>query len=219
MILNKKQVRDLYQKRARHYDRAMWSYWLAGARVLQYRRIAVNALSCKPGDTVVDLGCGTGLNLPLLERAVGREGRIIGVDLSGAMLDRARERVSSAGWRNVELVQADMAEYEFPSKTAGILATFAITIVPEYDEVIRKGAGAIRPGGRMAILELKRPARWPEWLIRFGAWLNKPFGVSLDYAQWRPRVSVRRHLKEVLYKEYYFGALYLSVGESPLSNE
>lgn len=66
----------------------------------------------------------------------------------------------------------------------------------------------------MAILELKEPEKWPGWLVRFAIWLMKPFGVSLDYANRYPRQSIGRYLREVEYKEFYFGALYLSVGES-----
>lgn len=215
MVLNKRETRNLYRKRARHYDLAMWLYRLAGVRIDRYRRLTMQGLSLQRGDTVVDLGCGTGLNFPLLQEAVQQEGRIIGVDLTDAMLERAEKRIRHAGWKNVELVQADLAQYQFPSSIAGILSTWAITMVPEYDDVIRRGAAALRPGGRMAILELKMPEKWPEWLVRLAVWLNKPYGVSLELADRHPWEVVRRFLWEVSYREFYFGACYLSVGEAP----
>jgi demethylmenaquinone methyltransferase/2-methoxy-6-polyprenyl-1,4-benzoquinol methylase len=151
----------------------------------------------------------------LLEKAVTEKGRIVGVDLTDAMLDQARNRVRAAGWQNVDLVQADLAQYTFPSEVAGILSTFAITLVPEYDEVIRRGADALRGGGRMAIFDLKKPEYWPDWLFRFTAWLNKPYGVSMELAYRHPWWSIRQYLREVLFQQYYFGYLYLSVGEAP----
>jgi len=133
---SKQETRDLYRKRASSYDDTIWVYRLIGMRERKYRRETVEALSLKPGDTVIDLGCGTGLNFPFLAKAVEERGRIIGVDLTDAMLDQARDRVQAAGWQNVDLVQADLAQYTFPTEVAGILSTFAITLVPEYDEVI-----------------------------------------------------------------------------------
>jgi demethylmenaquinone methyltransferase/2-methoxy-6-polyprenyl-1,4-benzoquinol methylase len=118
-----------------------------------------------------------------------------------------------AGWRNVELIQADLAKVSIPQDVKGVLSSFAITLVPEYDEIIQRNAKALQPGGRLAIFDLKEPENWPHWLIRFAAWLNKPYGVSLEIADRKPMDSVRRYLKEVKYQEFYGGALYLSVGE------
>jgi len=62
------------------------------------------------GDTVIDMACGTGLNFSLLQKAVGPGGRIVGVDLTDAMLARAQDRIKANGWSNVSLVQADAAD-------------------------------------------------------------------------------------------------------------
>jgi ubiquinone/menaquinone biosynthesis C-methylase UbiE len=206
-------MRALYRRRAKRYDAALWLYRAAGFHISQYRRLTVNGLALRTGATVVDLGCGTGLNFPLLQEAVGNGGRIIGVDLTDAMLEQAAQRIQKAGWQNVRLVQADMASYEFEAGLDGIVSTLAITLVPEYDAVIRRGASALRHGGRLAVLDLKRPRQWPEWLVRVGAWVNSPYGVTLELATRHPWESIRRHLHEVEFREFYFGALYLSVGD------
>lgn len=130
------------------------------------------------------------------------------------MLEQAHQRVMMSRWRNVELIQADLLKYAIPKNIAGVLSSLAIMLVPEYDEIIQRGAKALKPGGRLAILDFKEPENWPVWLIRFAAWLNKPYGVSLELAARKPMESVRRYLKEVKYREYYHGVLYLSVGES-----
>lgn len=213
MAFDRDEIRRLYRRRAPAYDRSLWLFRLAGFRFERYRRAAVSGLGLGLGDTVIDLGCGTGLNFPLLEEAVGPGGTVIGVDLTDAMLDQARERVRSAGWTNVELVRADLAEYVPPEGIDGALSTFAITLLPEYDQVIARCAAALRPGGRLAIFDFKEPPRWPRWLVRVGAWLNRPFGVTLDLAGRHPWESVRRHLGEVDHREFYFGALYLAVGQ------
>lgn len=210
--LSTAEMRRLYQWFAL-YDAWLGGYYLAGFRVAHYRRLAVEGLNLQRGDTVVDLGCGAELNLPLLREAAGPEGRVVGVDLSEAMLERAEARIRRAGWQNVELVRANAAEYVFPQNVGGILSTLAITTVDEYDAVIRHGAEVLRPSARMALFGLKNPERWPEWLLRLAVWLNKLFSVSLDYAGRRPWASVGRHLREVYFQELYFGAAYLSIGE------
>ena len=216
MVLTPSQTRALYRRLAPRYDRLVELFRLSGARVSTYRRRAVEALSVSPGDTVVDLGCGTGRNFPWLERTVTDSGRIVGVDLTDAMLREARHRVESAGWANVDLVEADVGDYELPGNMGGVLSTFAMTMFDDYDGVIRRAAEALRPGGRLAILEMKRPEGLPEWMVRFGAWPLRPFGVSPAYAERTPWESVKRHLDEVLYQEFYAGAIYLCVGQRRL---
>ena len=212
VVLTPSQTRALYRRLAPHYDRLVGLFRLAGARVGTYRRGAVEALRVSPGDTVVDLGCGTGRNFPWLERAVTASGRIVGVDLTDAMLREAGQRVASAGWANVDLVESDAADYQFPANVGGVLSTFAMTMVDDYDGVIRRAAEALRPGGRLAILEMRRPEGRPEWMVRSGSWLLRPFGVRPGYSGRTPWESVRRHLDEVLYQEFYAGAIYLCVG-------
>ncbi|MCL4865691.1 MAG: methyltransferase domain-containing protein [Gemmatimonadales bacterium] len=117
------EIRGRYQRLAPNYDRSLILLRLCGFREQHYRREAVRALALRPGATVVDLGCGTGRNLPLLTSAVGPKGRVIGVDLTSAMLRAAERRIRAHQWTNVELVEADAAVYEFPPETDGISST------------------------------------------------------------------------------------------------
>jgi demethylmenaquinone methyltransferase/2-methoxy-6-polyprenyl-1,4-benzoquinol methylase len=215
--VNRDALIDLYRTRASKYDSAVAVYRLLGLREKRYRRDSVEALCLKTGDTVVDLACGTGLNFSFLEEAIKPEGKIIGVDFTDAMLDKAHERVLGAGWRNVELVQADIAEYIFPSQVAGVLSAFAICLLPEIDDPIRRAAAALRPGGRLAILDIKSPDAWPDWMARFIAWINRPFGVSVEATRRQPWQSIERYLTQIRFREYYFGYLYLSVGQATVS--
>jgi len=213
MALDKNETRGLYRKRASRYDFWVKVYPLFGFKMRQYRQDTVSALALSPGDTVVELGCGTGLNIEFVQQAVGPSGKIIGVDLTDSMLDVARERIAAQEWTNVELVQADIAEWEFPAGISGVYSTLALTLVPEYDAVIQRASRALTPGGRLAVFDMKEPKGWPTWLIRFVAWLNKPFGVSLELADRHPWESIRRSLAETEYREYYYGALYLCAGK------
>ena len=92
-----------YTRYAALYDRiASDAPLVAGLR----ERI-VDALAPRRGDVVVEMGCGTGANLPLLRERVGPEGVVVGLDFSAGVLDRARDRISRAGWENVHVARAD----------------------------------------------------------------------------------------------------------------
>lgn len=210
VLLTSDEIRRLYRRLAPIYDLAVSPYRLLG--LTRRREQAVEALRLAPGDTVLDLCCGTGLNFAPLQRAVGPSGRIIGVDLSEAMLRRARERTRRRGWENVDLVVADVASFAIPC-VDGVLATFALEMVPDYDDVIARVAEALPEGGRLALLGLEHPEGWPEWLIRLGVLLNRPFGVRRAYAELQPWTAARWHLKEILHEEFLAGAAYLSVAE------
>ncbi len=215
MAFDKQKIIRIYQERAKRYDLTANTYYLFGFREFAYRKTAVRALRLKPGDTVVELGCGTGLNFGLLRQGVGAGGRIIGVDLTPAMLDRARQRARRNHWDNIELVQSDAAAYRFPERVDGIISTFALTLVTEYDRVIRNGAAALSSGRRFVILDFKKPGKWPGWLIQTFALMTRPFGVTLDLAERHPWESVQRHMALVDFKELYFGAVYVCFGEAP----
>jgi demethylmenaquinone methyltransferase/2-methoxy-6-polyprenyl-1,4-benzoquinol methylase len=95
----REEVLGVYRKRARHYNLTANAYYLLGFREWAYRKRAIEALGLQRGDTVVEIGCGTGLNFGLLEERIGPEGRLIGVDLTDAMLAGARTRIEASGWR------------------------------------------------------------------------------------------------------------------------
>lgn len=210
-MFTKEQVREIYSRTASYYDRAVRIFPLLGASVGRYRHHALAALRLQRGATVVELGCGTGLNFPLLEKAVGPEGRIIGVDLTGEMLDKARARVEHNDWANVDLVHADVAEYEITESADGVLSTFALTLSPAFDAVIERAGRALGPGGRMAVLDLKLPP-WPAPLVRLAARLNRPFAVTVDLGERHPWESMQAYLEDVSYQEYYMGSIYLCAG-------
>lgn len=145
--LSEDELRELYRKRAPRYDLTSYVYGLLGYRLDAYRRRGIELLALHSGDTVVEIGCGTGANLAQLERAVGPTGAIIGVDLSPAMLDQARARVHREGWSNVTLVESEAARYRFPERINAILSTYALTLAPSYDDVIRQGGECARSWG------------------------------------------------------------------------
>lgn len=215
MVLGKKNLVELYQKRAKYYDISANLYYLLGIREFAYRRIAVEALKLDRGDTVVELGCGTGLNFRFLRDRVGPEGKVIGVDLTADMLSSARQRIERHKWTNIDLIECDAVAYNFPEPLDGIISTFAITLIPEFDKIIKNGANALSRGKRLVVLDFKMPDSWPKWLIKFFVIITRPFGVTLDLADRHPWESIDQCLDLVELKKKYFGGIYIAAGEKP----
>jgi ubiquinone/menaquinone biosynthesis C-methylase UbiE len=199
-----------YRRKAKHYNVTSRLYPVPGYPQQAQRRRAIRALGLRPGDTVVDVACGTGQNLPFLEQAIGPEGRIVGVDLTDAMLARARDRVEANGWSNVSLVQSDAAAFEFPAEVDAILSTYALTQVTGCGEVIALSATALRPGGRWVVLDLKLPDSAPRRLARLG--------ISPEWIERRPwdeiRAAMEVELADVSWNELLLGTAFLAVGSS-----
>ena len=205
-----------YRKKAKHYDLTSRLYPAPGYPQGAQRRRAVQALRLRPGDHVIDVACGTGLNFRLIEELIGPEGRIVGVDLTDAMLDRARDRIATNGWSNISLVQADAVEFDFPTEVDAILSTYALTQVPECAEVIAHGAAALSEGGRWVVLDLKVPAGVPRWLAHLGTSIVRPFASIDEWMMRRPlediRTAMQGQLADFSWTELLLGTAFLAAG-------
>ncbi len=210
MLFSKQTLIQPYRQRAKHYNLSANLYYLIGFREQAYRKMAVKTLNLQSGHSVIEIDCGTGLNFPLLQRQIGPTGRIIGIDLTDAMLEQAYQRVRKKGWLNVELVQTDAEAYQFPPLVNGIFSTFAITLIPEYALIIKHGAEALAPGSHFGILNLKKPENLPTWLFHLGVFATKPFGVSPELAERRPWESINKHLINPTFKQLYWGICFFS---------
>jgi len=124
----------------------------------RWRARAVAALDLDPGDTVVEMGCGTGANLPYLRRAVGPGGRAVGVDLTGPLLARARARVAREGWANVHVVQGDATTAPVAGADA-LLATFVVGLLDDPATAVEDWCALVAgdpgdgAGGRVALVD------------------------------------------------------------------
>ncbi len=205
-----------YRKSAKHYDITSRLYPVPGYPQVAQRLRTVQALGLRPGASVVDVACGTGLNFALLEQAIGPGGRIVGVDLTDAMLDQARERIKTNGWDNISLVQSDAAEFEFPPQVDAILSTYALSQVPDCAAVIAHGAAALSAGGRWAVLDLKVPDRTPRWLTQLGTASVRPFAAIDEWIMRRPWAEIhgamQEELADVSWTELFFGTAFLAAG-------
>lgn len=144
-------ARDFYGRWVACYDR------LATAPgVGSWRRRAVDALDLSPGDTVVEMGCGTGANLPYLREAVGPEGRIVGIDVTRPLLERARERAVDAEWHTVALVEGDATDPPISGPVDAVLGTFVLGMFRDPAAAVARWCDLCRAGGRVAVCNFQR---------------------------------------------------------------
>ena len=207
---------ETYRRKAKRYDFMSRFSPVPGYPERAQRREAIKALHLRPGDTVVDIACGTGRNFPLIETLIGPAGRIVGVDLTDAMLARADRRTERHGWRNVSLVEADAAEFDFPGGVDAIVSTYALTQVPECAEIIAHGAAALRAGGRWVVLDVKAPVDAPRPLLRLGTAIARPFASIDQWVMRRPwdaiHAAMQHELVDVTWTELCFGTAFLATG-------
>ncbi|AFK18357.2 alkanonic acid methyltransferase [Haloferax mediterranei ATCC 33500] len=117
------------------------------------RSEAADALALSPGDTVVEMGCGTGANLSYLAERVGPEGTVVGIDFSPGVLAVARERVRE--YPNVRLVRADATRPPIQKHAPdAVLATFVSGMFSDPAAVVSSWADLVGPGGRLCLVDL-----------------------------------------------------------------
>ncbi|WP_254838681.1 class I SAM-dependent methyltransferase [Natronomonas marina] len=137
-------IAEFYGRWAALYDRVATAPGVGGWRRAAARRVA------RPGDTVVEMGCGTGANLPYLRERVGPGGRVVGVDLTGPLLARARRR--AAAYDNVAVVRGDATRPPVAAADA-VLATFVCGLFDAPDAVVDDWCDLVGTGGRVALMD------------------------------------------------------------------
>jgi ubiquinone/menaquinone biosynthesis C-methylase UbiE len=142
----------------RFYSRWAGVYDLLASRapgIAAIRERSVDALALDPGDTVVEMGCGTGANLPYLRDRVGPGGRVVGIDLAGGVLARARRRAARAGWENVSLLRGDATRPPIERADA-VLATFVVGMFADPAPVVHRWCDLLPEGGKIVLLNATR---------------------------------------------------------------
>jgi ubiquinone/menaquinone biosynthesis C-methylase UbiE len=137
------------------YDVISKVYDFGQLPIIPLKKAAVNELDLKRGDHVIVFCCGTGLEFLFIQHRIGPEGKILGVDWSDGMLERARRRIMDNGWTNVEVVKGDVTALpagvvETASYDAGI-CTLGLSIISEPEKAFQALKNAVRVGQRIVI--------------------------------------------------------------------
>ena len=152
-------VEGVYDKLAKVYDLTF------GPTLHPGRLQAIQRMDIQPGERVLEVGVGTGINLSLYPKNCS----VTGIDFSGSMLEKARERAQRKGIRNMRLLQMDAGDLKFSDGSFDIVyAPYLISVVPDPVKVAQEMHRVCRPGGRIIFLNhflspnavLSRLERW-----------------------------------------------------------
>ncbi|MBK9245827.1 MAG: methyltransferase domain-containing protein [Burkholderiales bacterium] len=178
--------REKYRRRAARYDATCGPTW-------PIRERAVALLGLAPGMRVLDVGCGTGLSLPLLRAAVGEAGRVYAFDHSPHMLAQARALAERAGWRNVHLSEQPAHCCALPEPVDALLFHYTHDIL-RSDAALDALLVQARRGARVVVAGIKY---FPRWLAPLNAWVylknvgynGAPGGLRTPWDRIAPRLS------------------------------
>ncbi|PSQ67048.1 MAG: alkanonic acid methyltransferase [Halobacteriales archaeon SW_9_67_24] len=124
-----------------------------------WREAAARSLDLSAGDTVIEMGCGTGANLPSLRERVGPDGTVVGVDFTRGMLNRAASRIAREGWTNVHLVHGDATRPPIEGPADAVLASFVVGMLADPAAAVDGWLDFVAPRGRIALLDATRSSR------------------------------------------------------------
>jgi phosphatidylethanolamine/phosphatidyl-N-methylethanolamine N-methyltransferase len=160
----------------RVYENLTWAYDYTFGPTLHPGRVrAIQRMAIKPGERVLEVGVGTGINTLLYPSDCS----VTGIDLTGSMLDKARDRVTREGLKNIRLLEMDAADLKFADGTFDIVyAPYLISVVPDPVSVAREMWRVCRPGGRVIFLNHFRS------INPVLAWFEKiicPFTVHIGF--------------------------------------
>jgi SAM-dependent methyltransferase len=192
-----------YRRRARFYD-------LELALFEPIRRRAIARLALKRGNTVLDVGCGTGLSLALLHEGVGAHGRIVGIEQSPEMIEQARQRIEQHAWRNVTLLCSAVESARIPVSADAALFLFTHDIL-RSSEAVANVMAHLAPGARVVAAGLKwaRPALVPTNLFVLSAALHSV--TSLEGLS-QPWSKLADTIGELRVESLLAGAVYMCSG-------
>ena len=191
------------------YRRAVATYDDSN-RLRRLRQHCVDLLELKPGDVVLDVACGTGLNFPLIQAALAERGSLIGVDLSPDMLALARARVSQNHWTNVSLITSSMEDASVPEDLDAALF-FLTHDVMRSPLALRSVMRCLRHGGRV----VAAGAKWAPWWalpVNIAVWYGARRYTTTFEGFSRPWSHLSRYISDLQIEMHLHGTMYVAWG-------
>jgi SAM-dependent methyltransferase len=193
-----------YRAEAAGYDRSL------SRMAERHRRDAIERLALTPGDTVLDVACGTGANLVPLAESVGPTGRVVGVDLSPDMLAIAADRVRGLGLENVTMIEGRIEDAQLPGPFEAALFSLAHEAL-QSKRALDNVFANVRRGGRVAAFGAKWAARWNLPVNLYVRRHSRRYVTTFDgfEAPWR---NLAEYLDSLTVDQLGLGGAYLASG-------
>lgn len=174
------------------------------------RKLAVEMLNLKQGDTVLDLACGTGLNHKFLEKAIGPTGTIFAFDYSNDMLAAAKRQAKEHNWSNIIFIQGDAAQLSLNTRVDGVLSTLGISAIPEHKEALKKAITVLKKNQLISILDARLPSGFWSLFNPLIAYVYKHW-ASWDYTKNIP-ADLGQLISNPQIKYFNGGTIYIIFG-------
>lgn len=201
----------------------LYDWWSSHPRVLEVmyevalfgrnaslRHRSTEALGLGAGEAVLEVGCGYGRGFDALRERIGPDGRLVGLDVSEGMVRSARRRIADRGWRNVEVVRGDARRPPLaPEAFDAAYAAMSLSAVPDPAAAIEAIETALRPGGRLVVLDARPFQAWP-WRLLNGIVVP----ISASATNWVPEVDIvgvlRREFETVDVSTFNGGSIFVA---------
>lgn len=170
------------------------------------RETALDYLTLEPGDRVLDVGCGPGVNFERIVEEIGDSGTLVAIDYSPKMVEKARERVAANGWENVEVRQADATADDLGDGFDAAVAMLSLSVMPDKHRAVANIYRSLDDDGSLVVFDVRAipggPARIVNPVVRrFFQW----------YANWNPDGdvidSLEEYFEECTVVETYFAGI------------
>lgn len=177
------------------------------------RQKLVKLLNLKPGDRVLDAGCGSGGSFPYLQKSVGLSGEVTGVEISPQTVTNTRKRIEKNKWQNVNVIEADVRNVSLTGKFDGLLM-FAAPDVYASEDALSNIFPYLKENARVAIFGAKISNRRFGWLLN-GLLRMTSAGLSFTSTpkvESEPWKILQRRLVKISIEEYFFGWMFIAYG-------
>jgi S-adenosylmethionine-diacylgycerolhomoserine-N-methlytransferase len=192
-----------YAWQSRIYDATRWAFLFG-------RDALLDDLQLKPGNTVVEVGCGTGRNLEGVLKRVGDGGEVFAVDCAKPMLERCGERIRKKGWSNVRLIDREYGPAPVTEGMADIvLMSYSLSMIPDWESVIDCAVRELKATGRIGVVDFRlgngatAVAGFEQWMTRNHVSIRRPYIEKLS-STFHPLHCVTRKAFGGLWSYYEF---------------
>jgi S-adenosylmethionine-diacylgycerolhomoserine-N-methlytransferase len=202
-VLQQRDVMSRYYAwHSRIYDTTRWAFLFDRDALLEDLRLS-------SGQTVVEIGCGTGRNLEGIVRRVGPEGKVFAVDCAASMVARSQDRIRKRKLSNVWIVDSEYGRAPVTARADVVLLSYSLSMIPTWEAVLNCALRELKPGGRIGVVDFCMDARNPvatafaRWMASNHVILDRSYREKLS-SLFRPLQCITRKAFGGLWSYYRF---------------